>query len=199
MSTPAHRVSRALKKGGITTTHPESPRLGVKVTNMETGFSLPVGRRGGLPVVRVHAEFDVEAFANRRAALIAEVLTRAGFRAEVLEGAATVHVWEPEWQTYLDTPAPTPDAPAVVEWRADKLSDGAVIVHASTCTEQPPGKSMPVQGRTAEAIVREVYGKLIRKTQFGDPARMTKFVRFHEECIPPAAAGGVGRQQRPEV
>jgi hypothetical protein len=194
--TLATRVSQALRKGGIQTVLPGSSFWGVKVSNTYvTGRDLAVTRRAGHPVVTVKADFELEATAIRRASMIIEVLTSAGYRAEVSEDSPPyiVDVWEPGWEAYVGqdisrqmggppvskatttVPEPAPQA-ATGDLVARKNNNGSYIVHATTCPSlavrllnHAPGNPVPLKTRTREDIVAELFGDAVAKRVSFDP------------------------------
>lgn len=165
--TPATRVSQTLHKGGLPTTLSSDRAQGNKVRNQTTPGHLRHVRFSGRATVSVTADFDSPSLVAQRLDEIQEILTAAGYRVErsPIPGSRSLNVWEPNWRSYLDPRQAALQAePAPVEWRADKLRDGRVLVHDTTCPATPPGKSMPVRGRTLDAVAAEVNGKLIRKS-----------------------------------
>lgn len=181
--TPAHRVSTALKKGGITTTSPESPREGVKVANMVRPADLDRARRHGNQLVRVRVDIMDAGHADAVAEMVVEVLTAAGFDAEPHPQAHTVYVREPGWRLHLDKVgrhihAAVLSQPAPATRIAVKLRDGLVEVHAEACPQLAiPGKRYPVTGATAEEVAAELVGKAFPQTSA--PARAAKLIRMH--------------------
>lgn len=196
--TPATRVSQALHRGGLPTTEPGSKRQGNKVRNACSPATLNVQRQSGMPVVTVSPDFDDRTLSVERSQDIIDILTAAGYRAERsdIPGSLIVRVWEPGWEAHVgkeipfriagilmdETPGAAPSLP-VADLYAVKMRDGMTSLHAAGCPQieqTPPGKVVPVQGRTIEVIVTELIGKTISKG--GSAKTAARLLRPHD-CI----------------